>query len=442
MECPDDQENKVHYLHFAEVVAALRILDMGGNFVLKMFTFYESTTVSLLYFLNNVFDKVDVFKPASSKQGNSEVYVICTGYQRIYKNINYLLEMANRIEHNDVPLFALHTIPSDFIDQVANCARIFMLHQTRAINTNIYHFRRTDIDDKQRIHDLRSDIRKEYIKLYGLRSIANEMKILRGESCSDMKNVCPPVVTYNGSLNTRLQFQQLTKEERMNELRSKLQGMEKRLSFHCRVENSPLLNNDYTFTLKAFYGQPIRRIVSSKFVLIQCLKLMLDIIDNSFENPLGTAIITINSTSEYRIISININNYKSIQDYDQFEKDFFHQLISVVISLNSTDKVQIKNFLLLTHFSVGLIYTLGCVFEEILLMSNGEIHLNYLRPNGKNFLINILMNRIEFSSSNPNRTVLGIVHVNWLRSNDFYNAVMNYNNKLSLKYCKTLLDKC
>lgn len=441
MECPHDQENKVHYLHFAEVVAALRILDMGGNFVLKMFTFYELTTVGLLYFLNNVFDKVDVFKPAASKQGNSEVYVICTGYQRIYRNINYLLDMANRIEHNDIPMFTLNTIPSDFIDQVYCCAKLFMLHQKNAINSNIYHFRcdTDDKQDKQQIHSLRSDIRKEYIRLYGLKPIANEMKILQGESCSDMQNVCAPV-TYSGSFTSRLQFRSLTKEERMRELRSKLECIEKRISFHCRVQNSPLMmNNQYYYTLKAFYGQPIRHIVSSKFILIQCLKLLLEIIDSSMENSVNTTIITINSTSEYRVISINISNYKSIQDYDKFEKDFFHKLVSVIINLQSNEKIRITNLLLLTHFSVGLIYTLGCVFEEILLTSNGEIHMSCLRSNGKSFLSNVLMNRIDFSTSNPNRTVLGIVQVNWLRDNDFYNAVMNYNNKLSLKYCNTFL---
>lgn len=434
---------QVHYLHFAEVVAALQILDMGGSFVLKMFTFYELVTVSLLYFLNNVFDKVEVFKPASSKQGNSEVYVICTGYQRIYKNMSYLLEMANRIEHNETPLFTLDMISNDFIDQVSNCAKMFMVYQTKAIESNIYHFRRSDIDDKQYIHELRSDIRKEYIRLYGLKSISDEMKILQGESCSDLQNTYAPVVTESGSFTSRLLFKNLTKEDKMLQLRSQLQTIEKRISFQCRVENSPLLiNNQYNYTLKAFYGQPIRQIFSSKFVLIQCFKLLLEIVDNSNNNSRDTPLITIDSTSECIIISINIINYKNIDDYDKFEKDLFNRLVNVIIGLHSTDKIRIKNLLLFTHFSVGLIYTLGCVFEEILLTPNGEIHLNYLRSKGKEFLRNILMNRIEFSSSNPNRSVLGIVHVNLLRNNYFYNAVLNYNNKLSLKYCKTLLDEC
>lgn len=442
MECPHDQENKVHYLHFAEVVAALQILDMGGTFVLKMFTFFELTTVGLLYFLNNVFDKVDVFKPAASKQGNSEVYLICSGYQRIYKNLSYVLEMSNRLRHTDVPMFTLDMISNDFIDQVSNCAKMFMLLQTKAIQSNIYHFQRSDIDDQQEIHELRYDIRKEYVRLYGVKSITDKMKIMQGEPCSIEQNTCAPIVAFNGSFTSRLMFKQFTKEEKLREFRSQLQIIEKRIPLRYRVENIPLsTNNQYNDTLNAFYGQPIRHIVSSKFVYLQCLKLMLEILDNSNNNVANTSVISIHSTFDYLIISVDIINYKNIQIYDQFEKEIFHHLVHA-INLHAPDKIRMHNFLLLTHFSVGLIYAFGCVYKDISLTSNGEIHLNGLLSTGKEFLNNVLMNRIDFTSSNPNRTVLSIVKVHLLRNNGFNNAVMNYNNRLSLKYCKTLLDEC
>lgn len=440
IECPHDQENKVHYLHFAEVVAALQILDMGGTFVLKMFTFFELTTIGLLYFLNNVFDQVDVFKPAASKQGNSEVYVICSGYQRIYKNLSYLLEMNTRMRNNDdVPMFTLDMISNDFIDQVSNCAKMFMLFQTKAIQSNIYHFKRSGIDDQQKIHELRYDIRKEYVRLYGVKSIMDKMKIMQGEPCSE--NACAPVVTFNGSYTSRLMFKKLTREEKLLEFRSQVQIIEKRTFMQFRVESMPLsMNKQYNDTLYAFYGKPIRQIVSSKFVSQQCLKLMLEIVDNTTNgNVVNNVVISTDSTIDYLIISIDIVNYKNIEMYDHFEKDIFHQLVNA-INVHSPDKIRMRNFLLLTHFSVGLIYALGCVYKNISLTSNGEIHLNCLLSTGKEFLNNVLMNRIDFTS-NPNRTVLSIVKVHLLR-NEFNNAVINYNNRLSLKYCKALLNEC
>lgn len=442
IECPHDQENKVHYLHFAEVVAALQILDMGGTFVLKMFTFFELTTVGLLYFLNNVFDKVDVFKPAASKQGNSEVYVICSGYHRYYRNLSYLLEMSTRTRRNDLlPMFTLGMISNDFIDQVSSCAKMFMLLQTKAIQSNIYHFCRTDVDDQHKIHELRYDVRKEYVRLYGVKSIRDDLKILKGEPYPDDQNTCAPIVAISGSYTSRSLFKQLTKEEKILELRAQFQIIEARIHRQNRVENGPLsLNRQFVDTLRPFYGQPIRNIVSSKFIYLQCLKLLLEIMENA-DSRGPSDVISMLLTSDYLVISIDIVNYKRIKIYDHFEKNVFHQLVNA-INLHSPDKIRLHNFLLLTHFSVGLIYALGCVYKDIVLTSNGEIHLNGLLSTGKKFLNNILLNRIEFTSSNANRSVLSIVKVNLLRTNDFINAVMNYNNKLSLKYCSTLLDEC
>ncbi|XP_016525830.1 cap-specific mRNA (nucleoside-2'-O-)-methyltransferase 2 isoform X2 [Poecilia formosa] len=80
-ENPDEQEALVASLHYCEAAAALLLLSPGGSFVLKMFTLYEHSSVCLLYLLNCCFRSVSVFKPATSKAGNSEVYVVCLNYE-------------------------------------------------------------------------------------------------------------------------------------------------------------------------------------------------------------------------------------------------------------------------------------------------------------------------------------------------------------------------
>ena len=77
---PANQEAIVARLHYAEIVTALLSLRPGGDFVIKMFTFFEAETVCALYLLSRSFAEVHVFKPATSKEGNSEVYVICKNY--------------------------------------------------------------------------------------------------------------------------------------------------------------------------------------------------------------------------------------------------------------------------------------------------------------------------------------------------------------------------
>jgi cap2 methyltransferase len=48
--------------------------------MLKMFTLLECESICLLYLLVCTFNTVNVFKPVKSKEGNSEVYVVCTEY--------------------------------------------------------------------------------------------------------------------------------------------------------------------------------------------------------------------------------------------------------------------------------------------------------------------------------------------------------------------------
>jgi 23S rRNA U2552 (ribose-2'-O)-methylase RlmE/FtsJ len=53
----------------------------GGSFLLKMFTMYEQETVCLMFLLCSSFTSVAICKPATSKEGNSEVYVVCLEYR-------------------------------------------------------------------------------------------------------------------------------------------------------------------------------------------------------------------------------------------------------------------------------------------------------------------------------------------------------------------------
>jgi cap2 methyltransferase len=79
---PGEQELLVADLVMAEALVAMSCLRQGGNLVLKIFTVFESQTVCLLYLLSLAFDKVVVHKPLASKPGNSEMYLLCFGYDR------------------------------------------------------------------------------------------------------------------------------------------------------------------------------------------------------------------------------------------------------------------------------------------------------------------------------------------------------------------------
>lgn len=63
------------------MVTALGVLAPGGSFILKAFTLFEHPTICALYLLGALFEQVHVYKPASSKPGNSETYIIGKGFK-------------------------------------------------------------------------------------------------------------------------------------------------------------------------------------------------------------------------------------------------------------------------------------------------------------------------------------------------------------------------
>ncbi|XP_061670538.1 cap-specific mRNA (nucleoside-2'-O-)-methyltransferase 2 [Syngnathoides biaculeatus] len=168
-ENPDEQEALVAPLHYCEVTAALLLLSPGGSFVLKMFTLYEHSSVCLLYLLNCCFRSVSVFKPATSKAGNSEVYVVCLGYDRkeaarplLAKLIrNYGAHMAER-----EALFPESSIPPSFLTQHEEMCAYFHALQVETITENLRLFEGTSAEQRQRLDYVRDGTALEYLQRF------------------------------------------------------------------------------------------------------------------------------------------------------------------------------------------------------------------------------------------------------------------------------------
>ncbi|KAE9414020.1 hypothetical protein Angca_008511, partial [Angiostrongylus cantonensis] len=83
---PGQQEQKTLPLLETEFKIALELLANGGSLVIKalavrVYTFFMAETRSLIKKVASYFDDVFVFKPMSSKGGNSERYLVCMGYK-------------------------------------------------------------------------------------------------------------------------------------------------------------------------------------------------------------------------------------------------------------------------------------------------------------------------------------------------------------------------
>lgn len=153
---PAEQEKMTHPLHLCEAAAALSILAAGGSLVLKKFTLFESETVCLMYLLCCVFKDVHVYKPATSKQGNSEIYVIALNYcgkDYFSKHLEKVVEAAWCGHPVLQTMFQEEMIPEDFMEQVKECSSKFMAYQTQSIKRNLLLFE--DMSERQKqLNDL------------------------------------------------------------------------------------------------------------------------------------------------------------------------------------------------------------------------------------------------------------------------------------------------
>jgi 23S rRNA U2552 (ribose-2'-O)-methylase RlmE/FtsJ len=79
------QEYNASLLIFAELVAALGCLSVGGTYIYKIYDMSYKITADILFIAQCFFTEIELFKPLTSRAGNSEKYVICSGFKGISK---------------------------------------------------------------------------------------------------------------------------------------------------------------------------------------------------------------------------------------------------------------------------------------------------------------------------------------------------------------------
>lgn len=168
-ENPDEQETLVASLHYCEVTAALLLLSPGGSLVLKMFTLYEHSSICLLYLLNCCFSSVNVFKPATSKAGNSEVYVVCL----CYDGKDAVRPLLSKLIRNYGPdlacreaLFPSSVVPESFQKQHEEVCLYFYTLQVETITENLQLFEGMSAEQRQRLDHVRDCAAQEYLQRF------------------------------------------------------------------------------------------------------------------------------------------------------------------------------------------------------------------------------------------------------------------------------------
>lgn len=127
-------------LTFSQCAYAFACQKTGGTFVVKVFDTYTPASIDILYMLASVYEKIFVFKPHTSRQANSEKYIVCKNFK--LKNttelINAMYKIIKSYEENKYPHRFLNCeIPYNFICNLQEINAILGQSQLENISSTI-----------------------------------------------------------------------------------------------------------------------------------------------------------------------------------------------------------------------------------------------------------------------------------------------------------------
>lgn len=104
------QEQMIFPLLVASTKIGFEVLKVGGTFILKLFDFYQKSTMDLLYLLSYHFQEWTIYKPGMSRPCNPEHYFIGKGFIGCSDEVLDSMRLWCNILENNQPLDSLfHT---------------------------------------------------------------------------------------------------------------------------------------------------------------------------------------------------------------------------------------------------------------------------------------------------------------------------------------------
>ena len=104
------QEQMIFPLLVASTKIGFEVLKIGGTFILKLFDFYQKSTMDLLYILSYHFQEWTIYKPGMSRPCNPEQYFIGKGFIGCSDEVLDIIRLWCSILEENQPLDSLfHT---------------------------------------------------------------------------------------------------------------------------------------------------------------------------------------------------------------------------------------------------------------------------------------------------------------------------------------------
>lgn len=130
------QEQESAILIYAQILTAINIQKKGGNFVLKIFETFTDLSLKFIVILKYFYEEVHIVKPLTSRDSNSERYVVCKKFKysesQISKLIKKMMDVLDNM-HDEKAKFLADCFPdleiSDEIRLSMTCVNTMITNQ-------------------------------------------------------------------------------------------------------------------------------------------------------------------------------------------------------------------------------------------------------------------------------------------------------------------------
>ncbi|CAF1271805.1 unnamed protein product [Adineta steineri] len=432
---PGEQEYLVYPLLKTEVYIALSCLITHGNFVLKLFTIFEQITIDLIYILYRTFRQISMFKPKTSKKGNSEVYVICMDFNRE--------KFTNCFNDN----LEIKSIPYSisFVKQLIECSELFQSYQINTIEHNLYYFNNLSRNFIKKLHKIKANLLDRFLNESQARELLSTDRHLLNTNLK-FQRLYPynNRLTRTGTFNNQHQIDinmiqnQIYKGEfclicSKNEDNDLCQTCQTICQF---IEHRPTtisqiyigqLTADSPIMIDCVFGTQSINIQNSCF----CNRYLLELCQKTNSSTILLNEDSINLTSIRNSSSVEISN-EEFKQLQQFASDY-------QMNLQSKEGVYyIQSTPILTRLQASVIYRLTHTFEKTsvyVIPSSSSSHLLFIfetfqKPINHEYQT-ICQQLCSASSSN----LLQFIHIYQLLDQHFALHLIQANNIcLQLKY--------
>ena len=153
------EENSLNLI-FCEVLYALILQKENGSFILKIFDIFHKVTLEILYLLCYFYEKVNIYKPLTSREANSEKYIICKKFKKKL-NYNKIIDKLTKnfydLENKKINNIFKIDLNIYYLNKIQEINAIFGQQQIENIMNTINYIKDTSTNHNEKINKIKNN---------------------------------------------------------------------------------------------------------------------------------------------------------------------------------------------------------------------------------------------------------------------------------------------